>query len=56
MRIDGELLREARETLGTRNNTQTVELAMTITLAVQEPCDGIAQKYLRRLRSRQFKI
>ena len=56
VRVDGDLLREAREALGTRSNSQTAEFAMTIALAIHRPWNGVAQKYLQRLSSRQFRI
>ncbi len=55
VRVDADLVRDAREILGARNNSEAVELALTITLAIREPHSGDAEKYLKILGSGTFK-
>jgi len=55
VRVDADLVREARELLGARNNSEAVELALTIALAVREPQSEYAAKYLKILGSDRFK-
>ena len=55
IRVDADLVREAREILGARNNSQAVELALTIALAIREPHSVDAEKYLKILGSDRFK-
>ena len=56
VRIDAELVHEARKILGARSNSQTVELAVVLALAIRSPDGPEAAKYLEILRSNQFKI
>ena len=55
VRIDTELLREARRILGAASNKKAVELAITIALAIRAPGSPEATKYLEILRSDRFK-
>jgi hypothetical protein len=51
VRVDADLVREAREIRGARNNSEAAELALTIALAIREPEGLHAAKYLRILGS-----
>lgn len=55
VRVDADLVREARELLGARSNSEAVELALTIALAIREPHSGDAAKHLKTLGSGRFK-
>jgi|GEM_PF-6654605 len=54
VRVDADLVREARELLGARNNSEAVELALTIALAIREPQSEYAAKYLKTLASGRY--
>ena len=54
IRVDADLVREAREILGARNNSEAVELALTIALAIREPHSVDAEKYLKILGSGRY--
>ena len=54
VRVDAELVREAREILGARNASEAVELALTIALAIREPQSEYAAKYLKILGSGRY--
>ena len=54
VRVDADLVREAREILGARNNSEAAELALTIALAIREPHSKDAAKYLKILRSGRY--
>jgi len=56
VRLDADLVREARTILGARSNRQAVEVAITIALAIRIPVGAEAAKYLEVLRSNRFKI
>ena len=56
VRIDADLLRETRQVLGARNNSEAVELAMTIALAIREAGSGNASLNMKYLGSDRFKI
>lgn len=56
VRLDADLVREAREILGARSNRQAVELAITIALAIREHQNGHEPKFIRSLGSDRFKI
>lgn len=55
VRIDADLVREAREILGARSNSEAVELALTIALAIRGTDSGDAAKFLGVLGSNRFK-
>jgi Arc/MetJ family transcription regulator len=54
VRVDADLVLEAREILGARNTSETVELALTIALAMREPQSEYAAKYLKILASGRY--
>ena len=56
VRIDEVIAREARETLGARSNSEAVELALAIALAVCRTNSANAAKYLKIICSSRFKI
>lgn len=56
VRVDAALVQAAREILGARSNSEAVELALTIALAVREPQSEYAAKYLKILGSSRFDI
>jgi len=56
VRVDAALVQAAREILGSRSNSEAVELALTIALAVREPQSEYAAKYLKILGSSRFDI
>ena len=56
VRVDADLVREARELLGARNNSEAVELALTIALAIREPQSEYAAKYLKILGSGRYRL
>jgi Arc/MetJ family transcription regulator len=56
VRVDADLVREAREILGARSNSEAVELALTIALAVRGTNSRDAAKYLKILGSSRFEI
>ena len=55
VRVDADLVQAAREILGARSNSEAVELALTIALAIREPHNEYAEKYLKILGSGRFK-
>ena len=55
VRVDADLVREARGILGARNNSEAVELALTIALAIREPQSEYAAKHLKILSAGKFK-
>ncbi|MEC5170611.1 hypothetical protein [Glaciihabitans sp. GrIS 2.15] len=54
--VDAGMIREARNMLGARSNSQAVELAMVLALAIGTPGGTEAAKYLEILRSDRFKV
>ena len=56
VRVDADLLREAREVLGARTNSEAAELAMTIALAIREARNADTSPNMKRLGSDQFKV
>jgi len=54
VQVDADLVREAREILGARNNSEAVELALTIALAIREPHSKYTAKYLKILGSGRY--
>ena len=54
VQVDADLVRAAREILGARNNSEAVELALTIALAIREPHSEYAAKYLKILGSGRY--
>ena len=56
VRVDADLLREARDVLGARTNSEAAELAMTIALAIREARNGGGSPNMKRLGSDQFKV
>lgn len=56
VRVDADLLREARDVLGARTNSEAAELAMTIALAIREARNAESSPNMKRLRSDQFKV
>ncbi len=54
VRVDADLVREARELLGARNTSETVELALAIALAMREPQSEYAAKYQKILASGRY--
>ena len=55
VRVDADLVQAAREILGARSNSEAVELALTVALAIREPQSEYAAKYLKILGSGRFK-
>ena len=56
IRVDADLLRETRDVLGARTNSEAAELAMTIALAIREARSADTSPNMKRLRSDQFKV
>lgn len=56
VRVDADLLREARNVLGARTNSEAAELAMTIALAIREARSRGGSPNMKRLGSDQFKV
>ena len=56
VQVEADLVREAREILGARNNSEAVELAVTIALAIREPHSVDAEKYLKILGSDRYAL
>ena len=54
VQVDADLVREAREILGARNNSEAAELALTIALAIREPQSEYAANYLKILGSGRY--
>ena len=56
VRLDADVVRDARETLGARSNAEAVDLAMTIALAISATAGHMNGKYVERLGSNRFRL
>ncbi len=56
VRIHAALVCEARTTLGTRSNSQTVELPIALALAIRAPGGAESAKYLEIFRSDRLTV
>ena len=56
VRLDADVVRDAREILGARSNAEAVDLAMTVALAISPTAGHMNAKYVERLGSNRFRL
>ena len=56
VRLDADVVRDAREILGARSNAEAVDLAMTVALAISPTAGQMNGKYVERLGSNRFRL
>lgn len=56
VRLDVDVVRDAREILGARSNAEAVDLAMTVALAISPTAGHMNAKYVERLGSNRFRL